>query len=253
MPKGDPGGPKAIAKQLKAKGLQKLKFYCQMCEKQCRDDNGFKSHCQTEGHQRQLLLFANNPNKHIRDFSAEFLNGFVSLLSRRYGTTRVWANKVYQEYISDRNHLHMNATCWSTLSGFVQHLGKKGICKVEDDGRGGWYITWIDNSPRAMMQTLNAQRMQRLQKDQDDLDRRVIDQQVARGQEILQLQQSQQQQEDLDPSAATSGDKTVLMNSQSSQKLDHVQDFNLDDDKKISFSLSSRQSRKRKIIHDDIE
>src|SRR5688500_7207864 len=26
----------------KAKGLQKLKWYCQMCQKQCRDENGYQ-------------------------------------------------------------------------------------------------------------------------------------------------------------------------------------------------------------------
>jgi hypothetical protein len=30
--------PKAIANRIKAKGLQKLKWYCQMCQKQCRDE-----------------------------------------------------------------------------------------------------------------------------------------------------------------------------------------------------------------------
>lgn len=48
MGKGDAkhGGfltPKAIANRIKAKGLQKLRWYCQMCEKQCRDENGFKA------------------------------------------------------------------------------------------------------------------------------------------------------------------------------------------------------------------
>jgi DNA/RNA-binding protein KIN17 len=43
MARGDgPFTPKAIAKRLKAKGLQRLRWYCQMCEKQCRDENGFK-------------------------------------------------------------------------------------------------------------------------------------------------------------------------------------------------------------------
>lgn len=138
---------------MKAKGLQKLKWYCQMCQKQCRDDNGFKNHCTTESHQRQMLLFAGSSGRYIQQFSADFLQGFVKLLSQRYGTTRVWANRVYQEYISDRNHQHMNSTSWSTLSGFVQHLGKQGICKIEpstDEERQGWYITWIDNSPRAL-------------------------------------------------------------------------------------------------------
>ena len=34
--------PKAIGNRIKAKGLQKLRWYCQMCQKQCRDENGFK-------------------------------------------------------------------------------------------------------------------------------------------------------------------------------------------------------------------
>ena len=34
--------PKAIANRIKAKGMQKLRWYCQMCAKQCRDENGFK-------------------------------------------------------------------------------------------------------------------------------------------------------------------------------------------------------------------
>lgn len=36
------GTPKWLANKMRAKGLQKLKWYCQMCEKQCRDENGFK-------------------------------------------------------------------------------------------------------------------------------------------------------------------------------------------------------------------
>ena len=48
--------PKAIANRIKAKGLQKLRWYCQMCEKQCRDENGFKCHCASEGHQRMMQV-----------------------------------------------------------------------------------------------------------------------------------------------------------------------------------------------------
>ena len=36
------GTPKAIANAQKSKGLQKLRFFCQLCQKQCRDENGFK-------------------------------------------------------------------------------------------------------------------------------------------------------------------------------------------------------------------
>lgn len=40
MGKEKPGflTPKAIANRIKSKGMQKLRWYCQMCEKQCRDE-----------------------------------------------------------------------------------------------------------------------------------------------------------------------------------------------------------------------
>lgn len=38
MGKSDFLSPKAIANRIKSKGLQKLRWYCQMCQKQCRDE-----------------------------------------------------------------------------------------------------------------------------------------------------------------------------------------------------------------------
>ena len=35
MPKAERGTPKDIANRQKAKGLQKLRWYCQMCQKEC--------------------------------------------------------------------------------------------------------------------------------------------------------------------------------------------------------------------------
>ena len=69
MGKAEKGTPKWIANRAKAKGLQKLRWYCQMCQKQCRDENGFKCHTSSETHQRQLLLFAENANEYLDSFS----------------------------------------------------------------------------------------------------------------------------------------------------------------------------------------
>ena len=38
MGKADFLSPKAIGNRIKSKGLQKLRWYCQMCQKQCRDE-----------------------------------------------------------------------------------------------------------------------------------------------------------------------------------------------------------------------
>ena len=67
----------------------------------------------------------------------------------RFGTKRVRANQVYQEYIADKNHLHMNSTRWVTLTEFVKHLARSGIARV-DETEKGWFIAWIDSSPKAL-------------------------------------------------------------------------------------------------------
>lgn len=135
----------AISKRIKAKGLGRLRWYCQMCEKQCRDENGFKNHTQSAGHQRQLSLFSENPTDFIERFSDTFQTEFLVVLRRRYGTNMVSANTVYQEYIKDRDHLHMTATKWTTLSDFAKEMGRNGYCRVEDR-EDGWWMSFVDRS-----------------------------------------------------------------------------------------------------------
>ena len=78
------GTPKHLANKMKSKGLQRLRWYCQVCQKQCRDDNGFKCHIQSEAHLRQMLVVGENAGRHIADYSGQFQHDFVQLLSRRY-------------------------------------------------------------------------------------------------------------------------------------------------------------------------
>lgn len=179
MGKAEAGTPKYLANKMKAKGLQKLRWYCQMCQKQCRDENGFKCHTQSESHQRQLLLFADNSNKYIHSFSKEFSDGYVELLRRRFGTKRVSANKIYQEYIADKDHLHMNATKWLTLSDYVKHLGREGVCAV-DETEKGWYVTYIDRSPEVLERQAKAARKEKQEKDDEERHQEYINKQVEK-------------------------------------------------------------------------
>ncbi|KAL3853676.1 hypothetical protein ACJMK2_017199 [Sinanodonta woodiana] len=171
--------PKAIANRIKAKGLQKLRWFCQMCQKQCRDENGFKCHISSESHQRQLLLFAENPDQYIDTFSNDFLEGYMELLRRRFGTKRVHSNIVYQEYISDRTHIHMNATQWETLTDFVKWLGKEGKCNV-DHTEKGWFVQYIDRDPETIRKQEAIKAKEKM--DMDDAERaaRYIQEQIER-------------------------------------------------------------------------
>ncbi|KAI5896979.1 uncharacterized protein SCHCODRAFT_02685882 [Schizophyllum commune H4-8] len=179
MPRAEVGTPKYVANQMKSKGLQRLRWYCQVCEKQCRDENGFKCHAQSESHLRQMLVVGEHAGKHISNFSAEFQSEFVRLLSRRFGTKRVLANRVYQEYISDKSHLHMNATRWVTLTEFIKHLGRTGVARV-DETEKGWFIAWIDNSPKALAKQDAAQKKERLTTSDEQRERNLIAEQIER-------------------------------------------------------------------------
>lgn len=182
MPKAEVGTPKYIANKMKAKGLQKLRWYCQMCQKQCRDENGFKCHTMSESHQRQILLFADNSRKYIDEFSYEFAKGYLEILRRQFGTKRVAANRVYQEYITDRNHLHMNATRWVTLTGFVKWLGRTGKCIV-DETEKGWFITYIDRDPDTIAAQERKNKKIKMDKDDEEKLMEFIEKQVKYGQE----------------------------------------------------------------------
>lgn len=171
--------PKAISNRIKSKGLQKLRWYCQMCQKQCRDENGFKCHTTSESHQRQLLLVADNPGKFVNTFSKDFSDQFIELLRRRFGTKRVHGNVVYQEYISDREHIHMNSTQWTTLTGYVKWMGKEGLCMVDETPKG-WFITYIDRSPEAIRRQEAKNRKDRMDLDDEELRQKVVTDQIER-------------------------------------------------------------------------
>jgi len=71
---------RVATKQLKSKGLQKLRWYCQLCEKQCRDENGFKCHCASDAHLRRVQLFGENPKRAIDEYSETFEQNFLKHL-----------------------------------------------------------------------------------------------------------------------------------------------------------------------------
>ncbi|KAI0772247.1 domain of Kin17 curved DNA-binding protein-domain-containing protein [Irpex lacteus] len=179
MPRAEVGTPKYIANQMKSKGLQRLRWYCQVCQKQCRDENGFKCHAQSEAHLRQMLVVGENAGRHISDFSSQFQHDFVTLLSRRFGTKRVKANNVYQEFIQDKNHLHMNATRWVTLTEFVKHLGRTGVARV-DETEKGWFLAWIDNSPKALAKQEASMKKERMTTSDEQRERMLLAEQIER-------------------------------------------------------------------------
>lgn len=134
MGKADFGSAKFQAKQLKASGLQRLRYYCQLCQKQCRDANGFKNHLLSPSHTGRISNLSKDGKAAsvVGGYLAQFERDFMRLLRINHGTKKINANKFYQEYIlNDRDHVHMNATKWLSLTSFVRHLGRLGKLRVE--------------------------------------------------------------------------------------------------------------------------
>ena len=182
--RAEKGTPKDIANRAKAKGLQKLKFYCQICEKQCRDANGFKCHCTSEAHLRQMEIFGMNQGKFIGSYSEEFKRAFLNMMATSHRNSRVSANIVYNEYIAHKEHIHMNATRWTTLTEFIKHLGREGICEVDETPKG-WFLTYRpEDKEEKMRQAMKAKRKV-AEEEEDDRNARLIREQIERANAAL--------------------------------------------------------------------
>ncbi|EPE34065.1 C2H2 and C2HC zinc finger [Glarea lozoyensis ATCC 20868] len=179
MPRAEAGSTKDLNNRLKSKGLQRLRWHCQVCERQMRDENGFKMHVQSESHVRRMLLVGEDPRKFINDYSNQFQRDFLQLLRTSHGEKKIHLNHFYQEYISNKEHIHMNATKWPSLTEFAKFLGREGICRVEEEERG-LFVSWIDNSPEALRRQDAIRKKERQDKGDEEREQMLIRQQVAR-------------------------------------------------------------------------
>ncbi|GMP23022.1 hypothetical protein CsSME_00000785 [Camellia sinensis var. sinensis] len=211
--------PKAIANRIKAKGLQKLRWYCQMCQKQCRDENGFKCHCMSESHQRQMEVFGQNPHRIVDGYSEEFEREFLDHMKRSHRFSRIAATVVYNEYIADRHHIHMNSTQWATLTEFVKYLGRTGKCKVDETPKG-WFITYIDRDSETLFKEKMKSKRARADLVDEEKQEREIRRQIERAE--LSIPEANGAAQPLEPELkplekSETGEKIVLSLASSSK------------------------------------
>lgn len=126
-----------------------------------------------------MLLFGQNTGSYTYQFSKDFFDSFMDILKRQFGTKRTKANKVYQQVIAHKDHVHMNSTRWHTLTGFCQWLGKSGICVVDmiDDE---WWLTYVDRDPETLERQRKAAKKKKMDKDDEERLLEFIEQQVER-------------------------------------------------------------------------
>ena len=181
MGRAEAGSVKAVSNHIKSKGLTRLRWYCQVCQKANRDANAMKMHCQSESHVRNMMIVSENQAAFLKQFSDEFVKDFVALLKTSHGEKMVNANHFYNEFIADKNHLHMNATRWTSLTDFIKYLGREGMCRVEE-GDKGLQIAYVDNSPEAVKRREVLRRKAMQEQGHEKLDEKQIQAQIKRAQ-----------------------------------------------------------------------
>ncbi|CAD5334628.1 unnamed protein product [Arabidopsis thaliana] len=94
--------PEGDVESNKSERTSKASMVFQMCEKQCRDENGFKCHCMSESHQRQMQVLGQNPTRVVNGYSQEFEQTFLDLMRRSHRFSRVAVTVVYNELKNKR-------------------------------------------------------------------------------------------------------------------------------------------------------
>jgi DNA/RNA-binding protein KIN17 len=130
---------------------------------------------------RQMLVVGEDPKKAIREYSDQFLRDFLQLLKTGHGEKQVNLNHVYQEYIANKTHIHMNATKWPSLTELAKYLGREGICRVEESEKG-IMVSWIDNSPEALRRQEALRRKELQDRGNEEVEQAMIMEQIKRAQ-----------------------------------------------------------------------
>ena len=133
-----------------------------------------------------MQVFGQNPNRIIDGYSEEFETAFLEHMKRSHRFSRVAATVVYNEYIADRHHVHMNSTQWATLTEFVKYLGRTGKCKVEETPKG-WFITYIDRESETIFK--EKLKNKRLKSDlaEEEKQERTIMKQIERAEQLMPM------------------------------------------------------------------
>jgi DNA/RNA-binding protein KIN17 len=119
----------------------------------------------------------------------------IANISIAHGEKQVNANHFYQQVIADKTHIHMNATEWKSLSAFTAHLGRNGICRVEETEKG-LFISWIDNSPETMRRREAVMKKERQDKGDEEREQRLIQEQVERAQRMAREKEKEENSEE---------------------------------------------------------
>ncbi|KAK8514964.1 hypothetical protein V6N13_121912 [Hibiscus sabdariffa] len=129
------------------------------------------------------LIFRQNPNRIVSGYLEEFERNFIDLMKRSHRFSRVAATVVYNEFINDRHHVHMNSTQWETLTEFVKYLGRTGKSKVEEAPKG-WFISYIDTDSEMLLKERMKNKRIKLDVVEEEKHEREIQKQIEKADQL---------------------------------------------------------------------
>ena len=103
----------------------------------------------------------------------------------------------------------MNATRWPSLTEFAKHLGREGLCRVEDTDKG-LHIAWIDNSPEALRRQDAIRKKERQDKGDEEREQKMIKEQIARAEMDAEMKAQQDYQDEARDFKPNEGEKIKL-------------------------------------------
>lgn len=131
-----------------------------------------------------MQIFGQNPDRIVDGYSEEFESTFLEHMKRSHRFSRIAATVVYNEYIADRHHVHMNSTKWLSLTEFVKYLGRTGKCKVEETPKG-WFITYIDRDSETLFKDRMKNKRIKADLAEDEKKEREIMKQIERAEQLM--------------------------------------------------------------------
>ena len=103
----------------------------------------------------------------------------------------------------------MNATRWASLTEFAKHLGREGLCRVEDTDKG-LQIAWNDNSPEALRRQDAIRKKERQDKGDEEREQKMIREQIARAEMDAEMNARQDVEDEARDFKPSEGEKIKL-------------------------------------------
>ncbi len=80
--------------------------------------------------------------------------------------------------MANRVHVHMNSTKWTSLTSFLQYLGREGKAVV-DQTEKGWFIRWVNRDPEAIARKAAIEKREAGLLDAEERAAKILSQTVA--------------------------------------------------------------------------